>query len=314
MSISLRRLESVEAAEQFSRLESLIWDSPAEEIVPIHVTITVIRNGGGLIGAFAADGPAETGGMVGLTFWFPGIGVPGTRDAGRGAAQGTLRADRLSGAEALAPRSSPLAPSLKMCSHMAGVLPAWQGQGVGLALKLAQRAAILEQGMTDWVTWTYDPLFRTNAVFNIHRLGAVCNTYRPNWYGILRDGINAGVPSDRCQVDWWLPSDRVMARLARTGEPAQAVVGPGAQILATHQTATGFQAPVEQDLRLDGAPLLAPIPDDIAAIRRADAGLGLAWRLFMRETLTRAFAAGYVLQDCLFVAGAGWHYRLESAA
>ena len=84
---------------------------------------------------------------------------------------------------------------------MAGVLPAWQGQGLGLALKLAQRQAILEQGLTDWVTWTYDPLQRTNAVFNIHRLGAVCNTYKANWYGEMRDGLNAGTPSDRCQVD-----------------------------------------------------------------------------------------------------------------
>ena len=68
MSITLRRLDSVEDAEHFSRLEQLIWNSPPEECVPIHVTITVIRNGGGLIGAFADDGPAETGGMVGLTF------------------------------------------------------------------------------------------------------------------------------------------------------------------------------------------------------------------------------------------------------
>ena len=40
-----------------------------------------------------------------------------------------------------------------------------------LQLKLAQRQAILDQGLTDWVTWTYDPLYRRNAVFNIHRSG-----------------------------------------------------------------------------------------------------------------------------------------------
>jgi predicted GNAT superfamily acetyltransferase len=73
-------------------------------------------------------------------------------------------------------------------------------------------------------------------------------------------------------------------------------------------------APEEQALRLDGAPLLAPIPDDIAALRRADAGLGLAWRLAMRETLTAAFAAGYRMVDCVLVAEHGWHYLLEPAA
>jgi predicted GNAT superfamily acetyltransferase len=289
LSVTLRRLDSVEDAEHFSRLEQLIWSSPPEECVPIHVTITVIRNGGGLIGAFADDGPAETGGMVGLTFWFPGIGVPST-----GARSGA---------------GDSAAPALKMCSHMAGVLPAWQGQGVGLALKLAQRAAVLEQGATDWVTWTYDPLFRTNAVFNIRRLGAVCNTYRANWYGVMRDGINAGVPSDRCQVDWWLTSARVVSRLARPEERTQPSTWPDAQRLPTTTTG-GWPAPLDAPLRLDGAPLLAPIPDDIAAIRRADGELGLAWRLYLRETLTQAFAAGYVMTDCTLLAGTGWHYVL----
>lgn len=307
MSITLRRLESVEDAVHFSQLEALIWSSPPEDNVPIHVTITVIRNGGGLIGAFADDGPAETGGMVGLAFWFPGIGAPGAKASAPDDAPAP-------DAPGVAPRPSPLAPSLKMCSHMAGVLPRWQGQGVGLALKLAQRAAILEQGATDWVTWTYDPLFRTNAVFNIHRLGAVCNTYRPNWYGVMRDGINAGVPSDRCQVDWWLSSERVVSRLAQRDERRAVDNWPGAQRLPTQLTAGGLPAPVEQALRLDGAPLLTPIPDDIAALRRADAGLGLAWRLAMRETLTAAFAAGYRMVDCVLVAEHGWHYLLEPAA
>ena len=91
MSITLRRLEDVEDAERFSRLEALIWQSPPEDNVPVHVTITVIRNGGGLIGAFADDGPAETGGMVGLAFWFPGIGSPGVSGAvtGEGQVQST---------------------------------------------------------------------------------------------------------------------------------------------------------------------------------------------------------------------------------
>ena len=72
--------------EHFQRLEQLIWASPAEDVVPTHIAITAIHNGGGLLGAFADDGPAETGGMVGLTFWFPGLGVPTTGE-GRGAGE-----------------------------------------------------------------------------------------------------------------------------------------------------------------------------------------------------------------------------------
>ena len=76
--IDLRAVTTIEEIEHFQQLERLIWQSPAEDVVPVHVAITVIRNGGGLIAAFADDGPAETGGMVGLTFWFPGLGVPTT--------------------------------------------------------------------------------------------------------------------------------------------------------------------------------------------------------------------------------------------
>ena len=57
-------------------------------MVRAHIVITAIRNGGGLLGAFADDGPAETGGMVGLTFWFPGLGVATTEGGARGEGRG----------------------------------------------------------------------------------------------------------------------------------------------------------------------------------------------------------------------------------
>jgi len=302
--ITLRSVTSVEEVEQFQRLEQLIWQSPAEDTVPVHVAITVIRNGGGMIVAYDDDGPAETGGLVGLTFWFPGLGTP------------TTSAERGSRGDADAPL--PLAPRnplfLKMCSHMAGVLPGWQGRGLGVQLKLAQRDAILTQGATTWVTWTYDPLFRTNAVLNIRWLGALCNTYKQDWYGVMKDGLNAGAPSDRCQVDWWLASARVKERVAQ---------GPGARgeedallrdlfVAPTVASGTALRAPVACDLPLDGRPLALPIPDDIAAIRRADAGLGLAWRLAMRQQLSAAFAAGHVIIDCVNLSGE-WCYLLENS-
>ena len=326
--ITIRPLDTVIDVEHFQRLEQLIWASPAEDVVPTHIAITAIHNGGGLLGAFADDGPAETGGMVGLTFWFPGLGVATTGE-GRGARGEGRKVDALSGTTGPAPRPSPLAPRLKMCSHMAGVLPAWQGQGLGLALKLAQRQAILEQGLTDWVTWTYDPLQRTNAVFNIHRLGAVCNTYKANWYGEMRDGLNAGTPSDRCQVDWWLSEGRGARGEGRRGDAPMVnglplvVEGIGAgrrfivggqllQVLPTAPTAAGHRAPVENELRFESNLLAVPIPDDIGALRREDRGLGMAWRLFMRQALETAFAGGFVMVDCTHLGEIGWHYVLQA--
>lgn len=319
--ITLRTVTSIEEIEHFQQLEQLIWQSPPEDVVPVHVAITVIRNGGGLIAAFDEAGPAETGGMVGLTFWFPGLGIPTTSEIERG---GDVGAEKSGDAPNHTISQSPV-PNLsisqlhrsfrlKMCSHMAGVLPAWQGRGLGVQLKLAQREAILAQGMTDWVTWTYDPLFRVNAVLNIHRLGAVCNTYQRDWYGVMKDGLNAGVPSDRCQVDWWLTSARVEVRVARgegRREP-RSTLPADMQRLPTIASGEGFRAPVDAEPVMDGRPLAVPIPDDIAAIRRTDAGLGMAWRLAMRHYLEQAFAAGYVMTDCVLIDGAGWHYLLTN--
>ncbi len=45
----------------------------------------------------------------------------------------------LARALALIPATPDSPPKLKFCSHMAGVVPAWQGKHIGLRLKLAQR-------------------------------------------------------------------------------------------------------------------------------------------------------------------------------
>lgn len=290
---TLRLVTDLEEVAHFQQLEQRVWHSSAEDLVPVHVAITVIRNGGGLLGAFDPAGPRETGGMVGLTFWFPGFGVPTTNAEGN--------------------RVEAAGPCLKICSHMAGVLPEWQGRGLGAQLKWAQRQAILAQGQTRWVTWTYDPLLRTNALLNIRRLGAVRNTYQRNWYGLMQDGLNAGMPSDRCQVDWWLDSQRVQERAdeaprlrsAAPSVPASLYVVPGQTSLA------GLPAPDEGELPLDGRALALPIPDAIAELRRRDASLGMAWRLALRHQLEHAFAAGYVMVDCLQLADGQWHYLLE---
>ncbi|MFN3982717.1 MAG: hypothetical protein ACK4SA_20250, partial [Caldilinea sp.] len=238
--ITLRAVTSIEEVEHFQQLERLIWQSPPEDVVPVHVAITVIRNGGGLIAAFDEAGPPETGGMVGLTFWFPGLGIPTTGEERE--KQGNTSSPTIPQSPISNLQSHHLL-RLKMCSHMAGVLPAWQGRGLGVRLKLAQRDAILAQGMTDWVTWTYDPLFRVNAVLNIHRLGAVCNTYKRNWYGVMKDGLNAGAPSDRCQVDWWLASARVKERIARSEGRREPIgeLSDNLQVLPTVASGAAFR-------------------------------------------------------------------------
>ncbi|HSQ03261.1 MAG TPA: hypothetical protein VLN59_04455, partial [Burkholderiales bacterium] len=182
----LKTLDDFHAAEDVQRAA---WDSDDIDIVPLHIMLTIARNGGIVLGAFAQDR------MVGFVLGFLGTS---TRY----------------GVEA------PATVKLKHCSHQLGVLPEWQSRGVGYALKVAQREAVLNQGVR-LITWTYDPLESKNARLNIAKLGAVCNTYIRDYYGELRDDLNRGLATDRFQVDWWIASRRIETRLTRNRPPLQ---------------------------------------------------------------------------------------------
>jgi predicted GNAT superfamily acetyltransferase len=282
-SITIRPLKDVEACRHLQEIERQVWGGDELEMMPTHVLVTLSKNGGLVLGAYAADGPASTGGLVGVALGWLGTGIdPATPDA---------------------------PPKLKFCSHMAGVLPAWQGKHVGLRLKLAQRDHVLAQGLTEWMTWTYDPLYRANGVFNIHRLGATSTTYMRNIYGVMSDELNRGVPSDRCQVDWRLNSPHVLRKLE--AQPTHATWEPEIlAILPSQLNDAGFATPGTPRLPNDGRPLAVPIPNDIAAIRRVDSELSMAWRLYLRAILEEAFDAGYTMVDCVHLPEHGWHYIL----
>ncbi len=156
----------------------------------------------------------------------------------------------------LAPTSLPgAARGLSHHSHMAGVAPEWQNRGLGTALKLAQREAVLAQGL-NLITWTYDPLEARNATLNIHKLGAICRTYHREYYGEMRDTLNAGVASDRFEVEWWLDKPST------------------------------FNSQPATRLEID-------IPRDFQSMKRADINLARAWRMRTRLQFEDAFAQGY---------------------
>ena len=52
------------------------------------------------------------------------------------------------------------------------------------------------------MTWTFDPLVRRNAHFNLAVLGATVDEYLVDFYGPLPDAVNAGDESDRLLVVW----------------------------------------------------------------------------------------------------------------
>jgi len=162
-------------------------------------------------------------------------------------------------------------------SHVTGVTSAMRGRNVGLALKLFQRVWALEMGLTS-ITWTFDPLVRRNAHFNIRKLGGRLIEYLPNFYGAMLDQINRDGDSDRALVKWDLNAVSDMADRERLCDAQDAlVVAPDGR--------PRFQA-------TEAAVLLIATPPDIEAVRATDATLGTEWRVALREALGERMLAG----------------------
>lgn len=77
--------------------------------------------------------------------------------------------------------------------------------------------------------WTFDPLEIKNAYFNLHRLGATCSRYEPDFYGPSSSPLQGGLPTDRLCARWELGSERVqrvLAGLAAAEMPVEQVHVP----------------------------------------------------------------------------------------
>jgi predicted GNAT superfamily acetyltransferase len=185
-------------------------------------------------------------------------------------------------------------------SHITGV--AARGKGAGFAIKRHQRAWALARGVTT-ITWTFDPLVRRNAYFNLAKLAARATAYLPDFYGEMPDELNAGDPSDRLLLHWDLEAPEVAA--AVTGAPP---AEPGAaEVVALTGGPDG--RPVERD-PAGACRLAVGTPDDIAALRAADVSLALDWRRAQRAALGGALTAGYRVTGFT----RSGHYLLEACS
>jgi predicted GNAT superfamily acetyltransferase len=193
---------------------------------------------------------------------------------------------------------------LHMHSHILGVLPGSETHGLGFELKQHQRRWCLERSVKV-MEWTTDPLVRRNAYFNLTKLGAEAPEYLVNFYGEMRDDINAGEESDRLLIRWRLDSER--ARAAASGRAAD----PDVERLRKWRDdailkvgASGEPVPGRSSARV----LICQVPEDIVAMRRSEPSLARAWRRALRETLGESMHRGYVVTGAT---RSGW-YVLES--
>lgn len=269
--IEIRLIEEPNDLEAVEDLQRIIWSGDQTEIIPVHLMRSVVHNGGFVIGAYRKDK------LIGFVFGYPGI------------------------------HQTSEGFQLYHSSHMAGVHPEIRDTGIGYRLKRAQWQMVRRQGI-DLIVWTYDPLQSRNANFNISKLGVVCNTYLPNYYGEMRDGINIGVPSDRFEVNWWVNTNRVKSRLGKNPPPkldlahylnAEAVFANASQINADGliiplpSTPTGSENPWR----------LIEIPSDILAIKATDPDLAVQWYIHIRDLFSNYFAKGFLVTDFVYLSG-----------
>ena len=189
-------------------------------------------------------------------------------------------------------------------SHIAGVHPDYQALGIGFKLKQMQRVWALDKGY-DRMGWTFDPMQRGNANFNLRLLGAVSNTYKLNIYGEMTDAVNRGLQSDRLAVTWFLDNERV-ARLAN-GAVAEPVIHecPEERFILRN-TREGLR-PSPTNTKLDADYCLAEMPRDLNALKRENLELAKQWQLELRRLFQTSFEAGYWVVDVMTTGDRCWY-------
>jgi predicted GNAT superfamily acetyltransferase len=260
---TIRILDTPQQMDEVEALQRLVWPGSETDVIPAHMLLAAIHNGGLLLGAFVQDQ------LVGILFGFPGF------------------------------YTTPDGPRLKHHSHILGVRQDWNDKGIGYSLKRAQWQLVRKQGI-DRITWTYDPLLSRNAHLNISRLGAVCKTYIRSEYGEMRDELNIGLPSDRFKLDWWLNSRRVEHRLSRGSRPSLTVShyrAAGAVFFKARSKPGSLLQPPAISSSLEGKLLLVEIPSDFLSLKVAHMKLAQSWRECTRQFFENAFAFRYLVTD-----------------
>ncbi len=257
MNVVYRTEHTIADLHAFVDLELTIWGLAARDAVPANLLHTVTKNGGVLIGAYT-ESRAQP---IGLAFGFP-----------------ARRGNRW-----------------LLWSHMTGVHPQFQRQGIGLELKRRQRQWALDNGFTQ-MRWTFDPLQAGNAHFNLSLLGARADRYHVDYYGEMGDSINAHLPSDRVEAVWDLRSAETEHSAAPESPPnADCFIlraGPNGRPILGSTTAGHLDC------------LCAEIPAHLDLAQDDQAAL---WRLALRSALQPALERGFVISGFRRHSGRCWY-------
>lgn len=245
--LTIRRAETIADYRACQHAQRRAWGITEErDIIPIATMVGAQLHGGMVLGAFLPAGEA-----VALSFAFLG-----TIDG-----------------------------QLCLYSQLTGVIPEYQGCGLGERMKLMQRDRAREQGL-ERIAWAFDPLQAGNAHFNLARLGATSSRYIDDMYGPRTDELNAGVPTDRL-IAVWETVPRPL--LALSAEEAQRLP----RLIAASARADDLFEVEDVEIAPAASRAVLEVPAEIKILRRTDPALASRWQRAVRLAFTTAFAAGY---------------------
>ena len=250
----IRDLDRFEELRAVEALQKEVWGCNDLDVAPLTMLVATREVGGVLIGAY------DRSELVGFVYGFPGY------EDGRATHH----------------------------SHMLAVKPAYRNHDLGYKLKLAQREAVLAQGI-ERITWTFDPLQSLNAYFNFAKLGVVAGTYKINFYGEATSSFLHQLGTDRLWVSWILNSERVRKRL-QSDQPHAPAAADGVLTLVhvgsenAPRRNTSFKLLGQKHLSIE-------IPTNINDVQRGAPGLAVEWRKATRWAFTEALRLGYFVDE-----------------
>lgn len=251
--IAIRAIAGTQELRAVEALQKEVWGCADLDVVPLTMLLASREVGGVLLGAFDAQR------LVGFVYGFPGY------------------------------ENSQVTHH----SHMLAVKPANRNGNLGYQLKLAQRGAVLAQGI-EQITWTFDPLQSANAYFNFAKLGVIADSYKINFYGEATSSFLHQLGTDRLWVTWKLDSQRVRKRLQAKEKRARFAAG----VIPSLVEVDSHYGPRRND-----SPVLAhqyfsiEIPSDINALEREAPTLAKEWREATRWAFTETIERGYIVEE-----------------